>query len=85
MSVTVIAPTSTKLTAGTSVVIPAGKQPDVSLTPSLAMLNRPSTHTERSLSTRAVRQVADFERRLTDPVAVAATGQAVLLVAPARA
>ncbi len=38
VSVTVIAPTSTKLTPGTSVIIPASKQPDGSLRTSLVML-----------------------------------------------
>jgi hypothetical protein len=38
VSVTVIAPTSTKLTPGTSVIIPASKQPDGSLKASLVML-----------------------------------------------
>jgi hypothetical protein len=34
----VIAPTSTKLTPGTSVIVPASKQPDGSLKTSLVML-----------------------------------------------
>lgn len=42
VSVTVIAPTSMKLTAGTSVVIPASKQPDGSLKASLVMLTAAS-------------------------------------------
>lgn len=42
VSVTVIAPTSAKLTPGTSVVVPASKQPDGSLKASLVMLTAPA-------------------------------------------